>query len=174
MDLNEIIPRMVYTIFIETTAEKAWEALTRSEFTRKYLFGMNVESDWNLGSKLLWSWEGCSPRYSGTLMKYDRPFVLAFLWRYEHPPGPESMITFKLVEAENELLRKTVVELTVTAEWLGVVESQERASRIILAMRTFWPVSMSGLKTLLETGRPLSLPALAGPFFENRIRGPEA
>ena len=164
MELNEIFPRMVYTIFIETTAEKAWEALTSSNFTRKYFYGMNVESDWKLGSKLLWSWEGCSPEYSGTLMQYDRPFLLSFIWRHVRSHGPESMITFKLVEAENEVLHKTIVELTVTAEWLGLVESEQRANNIIYAMRTFWPVSMSGLKTLLETGRPLPMPVLAGPF----------
>jgi len=158
-----MIPRMVCMIFIETTAEKVWEALTSSEYTRKYLYGMNVESDWNIGSTLLWSCEGCGPDYSGTLMKYDRPFLLSFIWHHVDLHCFENMITFELVEAEDDA-RNTIVHLTVTAEWLGVIEDQERAGAIIHSLRSFWSAAMSGLKTLLETGRPLHMPVLGGPF----------
>lgn len=45
-------PQFVYVTYIETTPEKLWEALTSSEFTRKYWFGAEVRSDWKVGSPL--------------------------------------------------------------------------------------------------------------------------
>ena len=41
--------KLIYAIYIKTTPEKLWEALTNSEFTRQYMWGANVESDWQVG-----------------------------------------------------------------------------------------------------------------------------
>lgn len=37
--------KFVYDIYIETTVEKLWEALTSSEYTEKYFFGSKIQSD---------------------------------------------------------------------------------------------------------------------------------
>ncbi|WP_394175170.1 SRPBCC domain-containing protein [Guptibacillus hwajinpoensis] len=41
-----------YSIYIATTPESLWDALTSGELTRNYFFGMKVESDWEEGSKV--------------------------------------------------------------------------------------------------------------------------
>ena len=43
-------PEFVYVTYIETTPEKLWEALTDSEFSKRYWFGTEVKSDWKVGS----------------------------------------------------------------------------------------------------------------------------
>ena len=43
-------PEFVYVTYIETTPEKLWEALTSSEFSRRYWFNTDVVSDWKVGS----------------------------------------------------------------------------------------------------------------------------
>jgi uncharacterized protein YndB with AHSA1/START domain len=45
-------PEFVYVAYIETTPEKLWEALTSSEFTRRYWFNTELRSDWKLGSPI--------------------------------------------------------------------------------------------------------------------------
>jgi|688.fasta_scaffold13025_11 hypothetical protein len=43
-------PQFVYTLFIATTAEKLWQALTTAEFTQQYWGGRRHETDWQVGS----------------------------------------------------------------------------------------------------------------------------
>jgi len=40
----------IYTIYIRTSAERLWEALTSPEFTKQYWFGMQLQTDWKAGS----------------------------------------------------------------------------------------------------------------------------
>lgn len=51
-------PEFVYVTYIETTPEKAWEALTNSAFTRQYWFGAEVRSDWKVGSSFALTLDG--------------------------------------------------------------------------------------------------------------------
>jgi uncharacterized protein YndB with AHSA1/START domain len=48
--MTMINTEFVYTIYIQTTPEKLWNAITNSEFTRQYWGGENI-SDWKIGSK---------------------------------------------------------------------------------------------------------------------------
>jgi uncharacterized protein YndB with AHSA1/START domain len=43
-------PEFVYTTYIETSAEKLWQALTNGDFTENYWFGVRLRSDWKVGS----------------------------------------------------------------------------------------------------------------------------
>ena len=43
-------PEFVYVTYIETTPEKLWEALTSSEFTKRYWLDTSIVSDWKVGS----------------------------------------------------------------------------------------------------------------------------
>src|SRR5712691_9550709 len=46
-------PKFVYVTYIATTPEKLWQALTEGAFTRQYWFGQTIESDWTLGSRVV-------------------------------------------------------------------------------------------------------------------------
>jgi len=41
----------VYEIYIKTTPERLWEAITDPEMRRKYTFGAVVDTDWREGSR---------------------------------------------------------------------------------------------------------------------------
>src|SRR5204863_10017167 len=49
-DLEEEVMEKVFEIYIKTTPERLWEAITDSELRRRYNFGVGVESDWTPGS----------------------------------------------------------------------------------------------------------------------------
>jgi uncharacterized protein YndB with AHSA1/START domain len=49
MDIAKFKPAIVYTIYIASTAEKVWQALTSAEFSRQYFFGNAVEVDLKVG-----------------------------------------------------------------------------------------------------------------------------
>src|ERR1700687_714222 len=48
--IEEQTMEKVFEIYIKTTPERLWEAITSSELRQKYNFGMGVESDWTPGS----------------------------------------------------------------------------------------------------------------------------
>jgi uncharacterized protein YndB with AHSA1/START domain len=53
MNIKNFKPAIVYTIYIATTPEKVWEALTRAEFSRKYFSGHAVEVDLRVGGAFI-------------------------------------------------------------------------------------------------------------------------
>src|SRR6202012_3476479 len=53
MDLSLFKPPTVYTIYIASTPEKVWQALTSAEFSRKYFFGNSVDIDQRVGGAYL-------------------------------------------------------------------------------------------------------------------------
>src|SRR5919109_1229650 len=57
----------VFEIYIKTTPERLWEAITDSEMRQKYNFGVGVESDWTPGSR----YEGIHPGAGITIAQGD-------------------------------------------------------------------------------------------------------
>jgi uncharacterized protein YndB with AHSA1/START domain len=53
MDVTQFKPAIVYTIYIASTPEKVWEALTTAEFSRKYFSGNAVEVDLRVGGAFI-------------------------------------------------------------------------------------------------------------------------
>ena len=142
-------PGFVYVTYIETTAEKLWQALTSSDFTALYWFGYRVNSDWKVGSPYKFFKEG-SKSVEGKVLESDPPRRLAYSWT---PCAPEfqherpSRVTFEI-----EPLGK-VVKLVVTHEGF------DEGSKSLVMISEGWPVVLSNLKSLLEVGHVLlSLP----------------
>ena len=139
-------PKISIIMYIASTPEKVWDALTDPEITQRYWSGTRVESDWKVGSKVIY-------RRDGQIT--DEHLVLAveplrLLSHTFHPVSVEefrneapSRVTFE-IEAGGQ-----VVRLTVTHD-----EFQED-SEVYHACSEGWPMLMSSLKTLLETGQPL-------------------
>ena len=64
-------PEFVYVTYIETTPEKLWEALTSSEFSKRYWFGTELRSDWKVGSSLALVMNG-ETTDTGEILEADR------------------------------------------------------------------------------------------------------
>jgi uncharacterized protein YndB with AHSA1/START domain len=144
-------PEFVYVTYIETTPEKLWEALTDSEFSRRYWFGTEVRSDWKVGSPFALVSDGKATD-TGEILEADRPRRLSYTFKhelYETMREPATKVVFT-IEPYGGL-----VKLTVTHE--GFVEG----SKLLSAISTGWPAILSGLKSMLETGKPLAIPRAA-------------
>ena len=139
----------VFEIYIKTTPERLWEAITDRESRRKYTFGMVVETDWAPGSQ----YRGVHPIAPDTLLEGEnlevdppRRLVQSFnaLWSDDVKREGTSRVTWE-IEPIGDSCR-----LTVTHDQL-----REGAHSEIYGG---WPQILSGLKTLLETGETLTTP----------------
>lgn len=142
-------PEFVYSTYIETSAEKLWQALTDGDFTERYWFGHRVVSDWKVGSPFHFANQG-KTTIEGKVLVSDPPRRLAYTWsnRKEEARGEStSRVTFDLEP------RGKVIKLTVTHD-----ELEEKTLRDISGG---WPLVIASLKSMLETGRPLPADVLA-------------
>jgi uncharacterized protein YndB with AHSA1/START domain len=140
-------PQYVYVTYIETSAEKLWQALTDGDFTERYWFGYRVASDWKPGSPYRFAKAGTGS-VEGKVIAADPPRRLAYTWDLCSPgPEPErtSRVTFDLEP------RGKAIKLTVTHD-----ELDERG-KTLRDISAGWPMVLANLKTLLETGRVLDL-----------------
>jgi uncharacterized protein YndB with AHSA1/START domain len=145
-------PEFIYVSYIETTPEKLWEALTSSEFTERYWFGVHLRSDWKVGSTFEMVRSNGTVSDAGKVVEYDPPRRLAYTFvnlSDEYKGELPALATF-LIEPHGKL-----VKLTLTHE--GFAEG----SKFLAGISTGWPAILSGLKSLLETGRPLEIPYAA-------------
>jgi uncharacterized protein YndB with AHSA1/START domain len=139
----------VFEIYIKTTPERLWEAITDGEMRAKYNFGVAVSSDWTPGSR----YEGVHPMAPAALLEGEnleidppRRLVQSFtaLWSDEVRQEGTSRVTWE-IEPVGDSCR-----LSVTHDQL-----REDANSEIYGG---WPMILSGLKTLLETGETLTTP----------------
>ncbi|WP_018319037.1 SRPBCC family protein [Bradyrhizobium sp. WSM2793] len=145
-------PEFVYVIFIKTTPETLWEALTSSYFSKRYWFGAELRSDWRSGSPLALVMNGVTTE-TGEILEADRPRRLSYTFKHvtkeayrnERP----STVTFKIEQ------HGTVVKLTLTHE--GFAEG----SKFLEDISKGWPAILSNLKSLLENGAALDIPVSA-------------
>jgi uncharacterized protein YndB with AHSA1/START domain len=145
-------PQFVYVSYIETTPEKLWEALTSSAFTRQYWFGAEVRSEWKAGSPFALILDD-ETTDSGEILEADPPRRLSYSFKhqkYEALRGePASRVVFT-IEPFGPLVRLTVLHD-------GFVEG----GKYLGAVSNGWPAILSGLKSLLETGKVLAIPRTA-------------
>jgi uncharacterized protein YndB with AHSA1/START domain len=136
--------QFVYVTFIRTTPERLWSALTTPEFMKQYWFGMHCESEWKAGS----SWQLKFPdgrlADAGEIVEAEAPKRLVIKWRNEFKPELKvegySRCTFDLEP------RDGAVKLTVTHAM------EMSGTRFIESVSGGWPLILSNLKSLLETG----------------------
>ena len=91
----------VFEIYIKTTPERLWEAITDPELRQRYTFGMVVDSDWTPGSR----WQGSHPTApdflcEGENLEVDPPrrLIQSFtaLWSDEVRREGESRVTWDI------------------------------------------------------------------------------
>jgi DNA-binding transcriptional ArsR family regulator len=139
----------VFEIYIKTTPERLWEAITDGEMRQKYTFGVGVDSDWTEGS----GYQAVHPAAGiaiseGENLEVDPPrrLVQSFhaLWSDDVKAAGTSRVTWEIEPVGDSC------HLTVTHDQLPEGASSE--------LYGGWPMILSGLKTLLETGELLDTP----------------
>ena len=150
MNTDNIKPDTVYTIYIATTPEKVWQALTTAEFSRQYFFGFAVEMETKIGGSFIVRAPDGSTHIDGEVLACDPPRKLSVTWNVNWPGLVEKLgqtvVTYEIAEAGD------AVRLTMT-------ESHERVlpEDILSGGRAGWPAILSSLKSVLETGKPLAI-----------------
>jgi uncharacterized protein YndB with AHSA1/START domain len=153
-------PSFVYVTYIATTAEKVWQALTDTNFTRRYWGQLNPDakhtapfenvSDWQPGSR--WQHrqldEAKTVGVVGKVLESTPPRRLVLTWA--RPKDAESSEKTSRVTFDIEPQGHGLVKLTVLHEDLD--------PEMHRGISGGWPQILSNLKTLLETGRPLREP----------------
>jgi uncharacterized protein YndB with AHSA1/START domain len=135
----------VYVTYIRATAEELWAVLTTSEFMKKYWFGMNVETDWKVGSPWKLVFADGRVADTGEIVEFDRPRRIVLTWRNQFRPE---------LTAEGEARCAIELEPQNGAVKLTISHSIERAhSKLIEGVSGGWPRILSNLKSLLETGQ---------------------
>jgi uncharacterized protein YndB with AHSA1/START domain len=147
--LEERTMEKVFEIYIKTTPERLWEAITDGEMRKKYTFGVGVTSDWTEGSSYTAGVPGVVDISAGENLEVDPPrrLVQSFkaLWSDDVKAEGTSRVTWDITPVGED-----AVALTVTHD-----ELREGANDEIYGG---WPQILSGLKTLLETGETLTTP----------------
>lgn len=141
--------RFVYVTYIFSTPEKVFEAITKPEVARRYWGHENV-SDWKTGSK----WEHVrandqrTVELVGKVVEISPPTRLVISWANASQaadPASYSRVTFEIAEYED------MVRLTVTHDELVAGSGMDKG------IRQGWPIVLSSLKSLLETGRGIDV-----------------
>ena len=132
-----------YQTIIKATIDKVWDALTNPEMVKQYFFGSNQETDWNVGSKVMWTGE-----YDGTTY-VDKGVVLEYL--------PNKKLSYSYLSSWSGLDDMPENYLLVSYE----VEEIDGGTELIITQSNYdekkaehsaenWEVVIDGLKKLVE------------------------
>lgn len=173
---KNMVPTQVYSIYINSTPEQIWEAITKPEWTEKYMYNSLVEYDLKPGGKYV-SYPGQGviegskamgfpvpeTMTDGEVIEVDAPNKLVQTWRLTMDPQMIAegftRLTWQLREIKPKLTKLTVTHelegapnlaLLVSGEWEEQNQGQGGGGG------GGWNQILSGLKTLLETGEALS------------------
>jgi uncharacterized protein YndB with AHSA1/START domain len=139
----------VFEIYIKTSPERLWEAITDDEMRKRYTFGVGIESDWTPGSEYSAGVPGVVDISSGENVEVDPPrrLVQTFnaLWSEDVRRAGATRVTWEIEPVGDDSCQLRVIHDQIP----------EGANSELFGG---WPMILSGLKTLLETGEDLTTP----------------
>lgn len=149
-------PDAISIIFIAATPEKVWAALIDRALSQSYFFGNAVEVDARVGGKFIVRRPDGSIDVDGDVLAVEPPHRLRVTWKVvwldELKDKPPAEVEYR-VEALGDVVKLSVSEFHT---W-DVPEKFKDAGR------NGWALILSGLKSILETGRPLPAVRMEAP-----------
>jgi len=137
--------RIHYVVYVSGTVERVWDALTNPDVTQRYWGGTRMQSEWRPGAPLRYVVNG-KVTDEHTILSIDPPRRLVHTFRPvfgEFAKEPPSQVEYTLEQLDGS------VKLTMLHDHFPQTSAVHRACS------NGWPMVLSGLKTLLETGKPL-------------------
>jgi len=132
-----------YQTIIKAPVDKVWEALTNPEMVKQYFFGSNQETDWNVGSKILWTgeYEGTTYIDKGVVLDYSPNEKLSYSYLsswivLDDMPENYLLVSYEVKEIDGG------TELTITQSNYDEEKAKHSAEN--------WEVVIDGLKKLIE------------------------
>ena len=143
-------PKTIYVTYIAATPDEVWQALTSTQFAQKYFWERSVEVEPKPGGAFVLRLPDGRINVQGKVVDYDPPRKFSVTWHVEWPEEfrklPECLVSYEIVQA-GEAVRLTMTES----------HSWDVPDAILSGGRAGWPAVLSGLKSLLETGKPLAI-----------------
>ena len=142
-------PRHVFQVYIRTTPSRLWEAITDPSFTERYFRRSRVQSGWRPGDRMAYLIDD-ELVVEGEVLEAEPPRRLVTTWSFRRNPDmrddPPSRVTWEISEV-GDTCRLTLVHDDFPFETLTYK-----------SVGSGWPLVLSSLKSLLETGEGLALP----------------
>jgi uncharacterized protein YndB with AHSA1/START domain len=140
--------RFLYLTYIRAPAQTVWDALTDPAQNKLFWSGYHQQSSWQVGAAFAIVGAEGQAWDTGKVLAFDPPKHFAVTWNHQHDAAMkaegESTCSFDLEALSDQLTKLTVTHTIPVAD-----------SKLIGAVSTGWPMIMSSLKSLLETGRAL-------------------
>ncbi len=135
------------SIEIKSPASKVWEAMTSSSYTRKYMYALDVDSDWKVGSPVIWTGDsgGITTFRKGEVLKVEQGRLLKFSDFNPAAGAPDIDQNYAHITYELTTTGETTV-LSVVTDHLNGDEARRMDSD------GFWDRVLPALKKLLEAG----------------------
>ena len=147
--LEETVMEKVFEIYIRTTPERLWAAITDPQTRTRFQFGTVIESDWTPKSTYQIGHPDLpGPLVDGTNIEIEPPHRLVQSFHAHWSDGAEAAGTSRVtweIEAVGDSCRLTVIHDQLPADAAPDLYGG-------------WPMLLSGLKTWLETGTELTTP----------------
>ncbi len=163
MTMTETRTTQVYEVYIKTTAQKVWDAITDPEWTQKYAYQSRQEIEPRAGGTFKAYATDEMRRFGspeviidGEVIEYDPPRRLVHTWHAYFSEelaseGP-TRLTYEIEEAAPGFTRLTLVHELVGAP----LHADMVASKWTEGAGGGWSWILSDLKSFLETGKTLS------------------
>jgi uncharacterized protein YndB with AHSA1/START domain len=135
----------LYEVYIKTTPDRLWQALTDGSMTAQYYFGTKVEGITEPGNTYRYVGDGDFVMLTGKVLEVDPPHKLVTTFEPQWEPGANhsSTVTYTITPEGDVCKLSLLHEGLIPGE--GISEG----------VKGGWAQIISSLKTLLETGQPL-------------------
>lgn len=145
--ISTTAPAFVHAVYIRATPEAIWRAITETDYTLRYYYGSAIHTDWQPGSPYRMTIDG-ELQIDGTIVEATPPrrLVQTFhaVWDEEVKADAPTRVTWEIEDAMPGVSKLTVIHDGLVA-----------GSSTLEQVSGGWPLILSGLKTLLETGKGL-------------------
>ena len=150
VDVSKFKPKTVYVTYIAATPQQVWDALTQPEFTKQYFAGFAIDVEPREGGAFRMLYPDGRVHIAGRVIEWSPPRRFACTrvveGMAEFRDLPECLVTYE-IEPAGESVRLTMTE----------AHSWDVPDDLLSGGRAGWPAILSSLKSVLETGKPLSL-----------------
>ena len=141
-------PAFVSSVYIRATPEAIWRAITETDYTLRYYYGSAIETDWKPGSPYVMTTDG-RLQIEGRIVEATPPtrLVQTFhaVWDDGVKADAPSRVAWEIEETDPGICKVTLVHDGLVA-----------GSSTLEQVSGGWSFILSGMKTLLETGKGLS------------------
>jgi uncharacterized protein YndB with AHSA1/START domain len=133
------------TITINAPSSKVWDALTKPNLIKQYLFGTDVTTDWQVGSPISYKgvWQGNPYEDQGKVLQFEpEKLIVSTFWSSLSglPDIPENYKTVRYeLSSEDAETRLTIIQDN------NISEEEARHSE------QNWKMVLDGIKRLLES-----------------------